>query len=201
MLGAGGFSAEVIEAAELAGLVVEGLYDDDPAAWERAVMGKSCLGTLSHFEKLSPAAYVFAIGSNAARHELAARMARAGHVAQPVVHPGAAVSRTARIGGGAYVAAGAFVGPQVHVGQHSIVNVGASIGHDAVIGDFAQVCPGARVSGFGVLGTGAFMGSNSVLGPHGAMGEWSKLGASSFANRVVEPHALAVGVPAKKIAS
>lgn len=198
VLGAGGFAAEVVEAAELAGWIVTRLYDDDATARDRVVMGKRCVGTISDFERSAKASYIFAIGHNEVRQRLAPRMTTAGHEAAVVVHPGAAVSRTAVVSAGVYVAAGVFVGPQVLVGQHAIVNVGASIGHDAVLGDWTQVCPGAKVSGFGVLGEGAFMGSNAVLGPHGVMGEWSKLGAASFASRSVEAHTLVVGVPAKK---
>lgn len=199
VLGAGGFAAEVIEAAELAGWIVTRLYDDDATARDRIVMGKKTVGTISEFESSEKAAYIFAIGRNDVRQRLESLLAKAGHEAVAVVHPGAAVSRTAVVSAGAYVAAGAFVGPQVRVGRHAIVNAGASVGHDVVLGDWSQVCPGARVSGFAVLGVGAFMGSNAVLGPHGVMGEWSKLGAGSFANRSVEAHALFVGVPAKKI--
>lgn len=199
VIGAGGFSAEVVEAAELAGWVVTALYDDDETAKGRAVMGRPCLGPISDFERGTKSAYIMAIGSNEVRQRVAARLATAGHEAIAVIDPRSAVSRSAAVSAGAYVAAGAFVGPQVKVGQHAIVNVGVSLGHDAILGDYSQVCPGARVSGYGVLGEGAFMGSNAVLGPGGIMGEWSKLGAASFANRTVAARALAVGVPARTI--
>lgn len=199
VIGAGGFSAEVVEAAELAGWNVTGLYDDDEAAKGRMVLGRPCLGPISDFELGATGVYVMAIGTNEVRQRIAARLAVAGHIAVAVVDPRSAVSRTAAISAGAYVGAGAFVGPQVKIGQHVIVNVGGAVGHDASIGDFSQLCPGARVSGFGVLGEGAFMGSNAVLGPHGVMGEWSKLGAASFASRTVAARTLAVGVPARTI--
>lgn len=199
VLGAGGFSAEVVEAAELAGWTVTALYDDDAAAKRRVVMGKPCLGTISDFEQGAKGAYIMAIGTNEVRQRLATRLAAAGYEAIAVIDPRSAVSRSAVVSPGAYIAAGAFVGPQVKVGQHAIVNVGVSIGHDAILGDYSQVCPGARVSGYGVLGEGAFMGSNAVLGPGGVMGEWSKLGAASFANRTVAARTLAVGVPARTI--
>jgi len=199
LIGAGGFSAEVVEAAELAGWVVTALYDDDEALKGRMVLGRPCLGSILDFERGSKGAYVMAIGTNEVRQRIAVRLALAGHAAVAVIDPRSAVSRTAAIRAGAYIAAGAFVGPQAHIGQHVIVNVGVSVGHDASIADFSQLSPGARVSGFGVLGEGAFMGSNAVLGPHGVMGEWSKLGAASFASRTVAARTLAVGVPARTI--
>lgn len=197
VLGAGGFAAEVVEAAEQAGLVVTKLYDDDPSAHGRTVMGKPCVGGLAEFLAQEPAAYVFAIGNNQVRHKLAERLDAAGHVPVTVIHPGAVVSRTALVDAGAYVGAGAFVGPQVRVGRHAIVNVHVSVGHDAVIGVCAQLCPGVRVSGFARIGTGAFLGSNAVIAPGLAMGEWSKLGAASFAVRDIPANKLAVGVPAR----
>jgi len=199
VIGAGGFSAEVVEAAELAGWTVTALYDDDEAAKGRAVMGRPCLGSISVFERGAKGRYIMPIGTNEVRQRIAVRLAAAGHEPIAVIDPRSAVSRTATVGPGAYIAAGAFVGPQVKVGRHAIVNAGVSIGHDAILGDYSQICPGARVSGYGVLGEGAFMGSNAVLGPGGVMGEWSKLGAASFANRTVAARTLAVGVPARPI--
>ena len=199
VLGAGGFSAEVVDAAELAGWTVTALYDDDETAEGRVVMGRMWLGTISDFAQGEKAAYILAIGNNEARQRLDTQLTIAGHVAIVLIDPRSNVSRSAVISPGAYVAAGAFVGPQAKIGRHAIVNVSASIGHDAILADWTQVCPGARVSGFGVLAEGAFMGSNAVLGPHGVMGEWSKLGAASFANRTVAARSLAVGVPARSV--
>jgi sugar O-acyltransferase (sialic acid O-acetyltransferase NeuD family) len=199
VLGAGGFAAEIVEAAELAGWTISGLYDDDDTANGRIIMGRRCFGTSLDFEQGPKGFYVFAIGTNKVRKQLAVRLEAAGHAAIALVDPRANVSRSAEIGPGAYVGAGAFVGPQVKVGRHVIVNLGSSVAHDAVLGDWSQVCPGARVSGFGVLGEGAFMGSNAVLGPHGVMGAWARLGAASFASRAVTAGSLAVGVPARSI--
>ncbi len=199
VLGAGGFASEIIEAAELAGYIILGLYDDSEAARGRVVMGYSCLGTISDFEQGSQCAYILAIGTNEVRQCLATRLEKVGHEAITLVDPRAYVSRTVKIGLGSYVGAGALVGPHVTIGRHGIVNFGASVAHDAILGDYSQICPGARVSGYGVLGEGAFMGSNAVLGPGGVMGEWSKLGAASFANRTVAARTLAVGVPARTI--
>jgi sugar O-acyltransferase (sialic acid O-acetyltransferase NeuD family) len=199
VLGAGGFAAEVIEAAELAGWVVTGLYDDTPEALGRRILGRTCLGTLAEFMRAPKTGFVFAIGNNEARQKLGAEIEWHGHESSAVIHPSAVVSRSAIIMPGAFVGATAFVGPQAKIGHHAIVNVGSSVGHDAVLGDFSQLCPGARVSGFSVLEVGAFMGSNAVLGPRGRMESWSKLGASSFVPRVVPAHSLAVGVPARVV--
>jgi sugar O-acyltransferase (sialic acid O-acetyltransferase NeuD family) len=197
ILGAGGFAAEVIEAAELAGWTISRLYDDDVSAHGRLVLGKSCVGSMADFEQQAPSCYVFAIGNNKVRQNLAARLSAVGHDARAVIHPSAVVSPTASIGAGAYIGAGAFVGPLVKVGLHAIVNVGVSIGHNAVIGDCAQLCPGVRVSGFVRMGSGVFVGSNAVIAPGVVMGEWAKLGASSFAAKDVPAGKLAVGVPAR----
>ena len=199
VLGASGFAAEVIEAAELSGWTVSGLYDDDVSAQGRVVMGNTCLGKISDFENGPQAAYIFAIGNNEVRKRLTPGLAKRGHKAIILIHPGASVSRTALLSLGVYVGAGAFVGPQAKVGQHAIVNVGASVGHDAILGDWTQICPGSRVSGFAVLKEGAFMGSNAVLGPRVVMEEWSRLGAASFASRTVAARSLAVGVPARTV--
>jgi sugar O-acyltransferase (sialic acid O-acetyltransferase NeuD family) len=205
VIGGGGLAGEVIDAlcAHPASSKIEiaGVFDDDARWGAGLVHGFSYKGTLRDFIDNTPenSHYVWGIGDNATREQLASVFANANKQAVTVIHPSAAVCRHTEISAGCYVAALSFVGPGSVIGGHSIVNVGASVGHNARIGDFAQLCPGVRVSGFCQIGRGAFLGSNSVLQPGRIMGDYSKLGACSFAHRDVPKGSLAIGVPAKVV--
>jgi acetyltransferase EpsM len=199
IIGAGGFAAEVVEAAKEFGWNVQGLYDDDINLLGAQVMGCLCVGKIDDLISASPVNFVMAIGSNKVRFKLADRLIKAGHQPVSVIHPTAMVSRTAKVDDGAFIGAGVFIGPQAMVGAHAIVNVNATVGHDAQIGAFAQVCPGARVSGFVKVGLGAFLGSNASIAPLLQIGEWSRLSAGSFLHRSIPSQALAVGVPARVV--
>jgi acetyltransferase EpsM len=197
VIGAGGFSMEVMEAATLAGWQSFALYDDDAAKHGQSILGSRCLGPIAEFERSAPARFVLAIGNNALRQRLGERLEAAGHQPTSVFHPTTVISPTARIGSGTFLGPFVWVGPQVQLGRHALINAGVSIGHDAVLGSWVQLCPGTRISGFCSVGDGAFLGSNSVLGPRVVMEEWSQLAAASFAWRTIPARRLAVGSPAK----
>lgn len=199
LIGAGGVSAEIIEAAELSGWTVSQLYDDNPALLGRELLGGRCIGSINDFAQSAPARYILAIGNNDVREQVGQRLAQAGHIAQTIVHQSAVVSGCAEVGRGVYIGAGAFIGPWAAIGDHAIVNVAASVGHDASIGACAQLCPGVRISGGARVGAGAFIGSNAVVAPRVIMGDWARLGAASFAARAVPAGKLAVGVPARLV--
>lgn len=200
IVGAGGFAAEVVEAAVICGWKIHGLFDDDSKLHGTRIMDCLCLGRIDKMMSEPPFSFVLAIGSNKVRCKLAEQLSGAGHCPVSIIHPTATVSQTAKVEEGAYIGADAFIGPHVVVGSHAIVNVHTSIGHDAKIGAFSQICPGARVSGYVKIDQGGFLGSNASVAPHLRMGEWSCLSANSFLHRSIPSRVLAVGVPARVVA-
>ena len=199
IIGASGFSSEVIEALSDSSVSIAGVFDDDTRLRERNSSGLPYLGVVDEFFSNTPpdCLYVLAIGDNAVREKLDRRCATERKIPLSVIHPAACVSAEARIGEGAYIAAFAFVGPRAVLGRQALLNVGCSVGHDAVLGDYVQVCPGARLSGHCKVGVGAFIASNAVVPPNGRIGQYARLAANSFASHPVPDHALAVGVPAR----
>ena len=178
-----------------------GVYDDDTRFVGAQIGGLPWLGTVGDFlERATPdSRYFIGIGNNAARERIANDCQKISPHAVTIVHPTSAVSPSAEIHEGTYVAAFSFVGPNSRIGRHAIVNVGVSIGHDAVIEDFAHLCPGVRVSGYCQIGKKSFLGSNAVVAPSVRMGAEARLGAASFAHRNVPDGRLALGCPARVV--
>lgn len=197
MIGAGGHAKVVVEACLAAGWSVLGTADDDP---DRTVFGLPHLGSP---EGLSPdpgVRAVLAVGSNAARRELARRLNGRLEWAS-VVHPAAVVSPRARIGEGVVVFAGAVVQADTVVGRHVILNTGCRVDHDNELGDFCHVAPGAVLAGTVRLGEGVFVGAGAVAVPNRTLGAWCTVGAGGVVTRDTEPGLTYVGVPAREKAT
>jgi sugar O-acyltransferase (sialic acid O-acetyltransferase NeuD family) len=209
IVGAGGFGAEAAWVAEdmnAAGLSppwnILGYIDDNPAktgvqSYAYRVLGSpEQVGDSLGHEKIW---YFCAIGDNAARRRMAARLSALGWRTATLIHPSAVRAKNAVIGEGTYIGALSIVSPNCTIGRHVIVNQRASIGHDAWIGDFCNICPGGQVNGFCRLERGSLLGSNASLYQGVSVGENAVVGANSLAIRNVAPDTSVLGVPAREI--
>ncbi|NMG46039.1 acetyltransferase [Aromatoleum toluvorans] len=167
IVGAGGHGRSVAEAILLGGgeYRLAGFLDDnwpDPRdVWGYPVFGKfsdleSCLG---HTRLV-----IVAIGNNATRERLQARILAAGGELATIIHPAATVSPRAVLGTGCAVMAGAIVGTEARLGQGVIVNCNATVDHHCTVGDFGHLGVGACMAGGSVLGHGAWMQAGAAIG-------------------------------------
>lgn len=166
VIGAGGHGRSVAEAILLLGRDdLVGFVDDgaDPLA---KVWGYPVLGTTASLaaHRLSADVVVVAIGNNAVREELHARVREAGFELFSVIHPMAFVSPSAVLDEGCAVMAGAVVGTEAQLGAGVIVNCGATIDHHCRVESFGHLGVNACMAGGSVLGHGAWMQAGSALG-------------------------------------
>jgi len=197
VVGSGGHAKVVITTARAAGLEVTALTDDDPARWGQFVLGVEIIGPAPPILDDPRQVAVLAIGGNRARQRraLAARCQFA-----TLVHPGAIVDASVRLGAGTVVFAGAVIQPDAVLGAHVIVNTGASIDHDCAIGDFAHIAPGAHLAGGVELGEGGFLGIGAVVIPNVRIGAWTTVGAGAAVVDDLAANLVAAGVPARPLA-
>jgi UDP-perosamine 4-acetyltransferase len=149
LVGAGGHAKVVIEAARAGGRFrAVGLIDPAPPAL--AVLGVPVLGGDEVLARLRAegVAWAFAaLGSNAARERVGDRLRAAGFRLATLVHPGAEVMPSARLGEGVVAMARAVVSAEARVDDLAIVNTGAVVEHDGRIGTAAHVAPLAALAG------------------------------------------------------
>ncbi|EKV26036.1 hypothetical protein C882_3323 [Caenispirillum salinarum AK4] len=128
---------------ELAGFV------DDRVTGQFA--GAPVLGTLDQLAAIADAEGVVdvavAMGENATRRRVAARVWQSGVRPARLVHPAATVSPTARLGLGCIVDAGAYVGPHCVLDEGVSVWPRAVVSHQTRAGAYASVKPGAVIGG------------------------------------------------------
>jgi sugar O-acyltransferase (sialic acid O-acetyltransferase NeuD family) len=202
IFGAGGHGRVVAEAAHLAGFAVLGFLDDAPEFTGQTRDGLQVLGgfdwlSLATSSGTAEVGVALGVGSNSAREAVAMRLRATGLPLVTVVHPGAVVSRHARLAEGCVVLALAIVNSGARIGTGAIVNSGAVVEHDASVGDFAHVSPNATLSGAAAIGARAHVGAGACVLPERALGERSILGAGGVLVKDVPARSIAVGIPAR----
>lgn len=208
IFGAGGFAREVLQVIldlnaqspksppwEPLGFIVDPTY-----AGKNLVHGLPILGGVDWLAENPQTSIVIAVGSSAARLQIAQRIeAACQNPFASLVHPRAWIGRQVAIGHGSVVCAGCMITTDIQIGRHVHVNIGSTVGHDASLRDFVTINPGVNISGNVTLNEGAEIGTGSVLIPGTTVGEWSIVGASSVVTKSLDPNVTAVGVPARVI--
>lgn len=193
MIGAGGHAKVVLEALLAAhpGAAVR-VFDESEA-------GASLLGVaverLPNGARVPGAAHV-AIGDTAARQRLAEAVVRAGGRLFTIVHPGASVSPSARLGDGVFAAGLCVIGPEAAIGHGVIVNHGAIVDHDCSVGDWTHVSPNATLGGSVSVGRSVMIGAGAVLLPGVRVGDRAVIGAGAVVLADVPRDTKVAGVPA-----
>jgi sugar O-acyltransferase (sialic acid O-acetyltransferase NeuD family) len=198
IVGAGGHGQVVadIYGATSGGSTVEllGYVDDvlDRGADRRILGPVSALGLIPHD------AVTVAIGNNALRSDLTARLVAETFLS--AVHARAVLSADVVVGDGSMICAGVVVNTGSRIGRSVILNTGCTIDHHSSIGDFVHIAPGVHMGGEVRVEEGAFLGIGAAVLPRIRIGAWSTVGAGAVVIRDVPAGVTVVGNPARQIA-
>lgn len=184
----------IIEILEAQGVRVRGVFDDNPNGDQ--LLGyplfKGCRLDLLEEDRL-----IIAIGDNVARQCVVERLRLPVDNFGTAVHPGAIISKRAKIGKGTVVMQGAVTNSCTRIGVHSIVNTGATIDHDGVVGDFCHISPHATICGGVTVGDCTQIGAGSVVIPGVHIGSHTLIGAGSVVVTDIPDNVLAYGNPCR----
>jgi sugar O-acyltransferase (sialic acid O-acetyltransferase NeuD family) len=202
-LGAGGHAAVAIDALRLhGGFEVVGLLDPRPDLQGGEVEGVRVLGddTMLPAVRIGGVGAAFigvgSIGEMAARRRLYQTAVAGGFEMVRVIHPGASVAASARLGAGTMVMAGACINPGVTIGDNTIINTGAIVEHHCVVGDHVHVATGARLGGGVEIGEGSHIGIGATVLQGVRIGRDVIVGAGAVVIDAVSDGVVVAGVPA-----
>jgi sugar O-acyltransferase (sialic acid O-acetyltransferase NeuD family) len=192
--GTGSFAAEVAEFARDAGHDVVALVE----LLDEERVGRRLHGLPVVAAGPPPDADArIAIARGADRGDIARRLLGLGWRGAAVVHPGAHLAASARLGDGAIVGPGAVVGAQGSIGEHALLSRGALIGHHTRVGPHVAINPGANVAGNCVVGEGAFIGMGAVVVQGVVVGAGAVVAAAALVLSDVAAGERVQGIPAR----
>ena len=96
-----------------------------------------------------------------------------------LVHPGALISASAKLGSGVVVAPFAMVSADAVVGDFASVNAFSSVGHDVRLGDFSTLSCHVDLTGRVKVGREGFFGSGARVIPDVVIGDRCRIGAGA----------------------
>jgi len=179
---------------------IVGLLDDDVQLHGTKIDGIPVIGPLEAAVDHPEADLVFAIGSHKTRlirHRIIDRLGLPEERFVSLVHPGAKVYPSARIGRGSIVHSGVVLGNDVVLHGFNVVTFGAIVGPYAQLGRYAMVTTHAVVLSRVVLGAAVFVGAASCIRDGIRVGPGALIGMASAVFQDVDPGAVVVGNPAK----
>jgi sugar O-acyltransferase (sialic acid O-acetyltransferase NeuD family) len=114
-----------------------------------------------------------------------------------LVHPGAQVSPTARLGKGTIVGPGTVIAAGTRVGSHVILNRGCLIGHHIEVGDYVTISPGTNIGGKARIGDLCYVGMGAIILDGISIGSHSVVGAGAVVTKDVPESVQVIGIPAR----
>ncbi len=143
-----------------------------------------------------------AIGNNAVRECVAARVRELGFELCTIISQFSRVSPTARLGPGTVLMAGSIVQVEAEIGELGIVNTGASVDHECRLGRAVHVAPHATLCGNVVTGDRVWIGAGSTVIEGTTLADDVFIAAGSAVVRdVSQAKARCGGVPARLLSS
>lgn len=198
VLGAGGFAQEIADLlSDIPGTkVVAFVHDLEHDHSNSELDGIPIVHVGEINSKFEGAKALAAIGSPT-RSQLIEKVAKLGFEFTRLKHPGARLSRTARLGEGSILSAGCVVAAHTDIGRHCIVNRGALVGHHTRIEDYVTLGPGANVAGSCSIGAGVTLGMGAMVLDGHEIGARSVVGSGAVVTRDVPRGVVVMGTPAK----
>ncbi len=197
ILGAGGFSKQVVDVCTESGYEVMGVFDDYIATDTLWYTTLKVTGPLHWAEKHTDVEAFCGVGNNAARERIFKSLAlRWCNVIDKRSH----ISATVNMGIANYVGSGARLIADSVIGNGNFFNDMSSIGHDVTIGNFTHLAPHACVGGGVTLGDRVFLGTGAVVQPYLNVAPGVTLGGNAVATKNCDvENGIYVGVPARCI--
>ena len=203
IIGAGGFGREVYLWAKDSfpkdQYTIKGFIDDNPRILDNYNIDISIIGNLDNYKIKNQDRFLFAVGNIDIKKSLIVRLKRRGAKFLTLIHPGAIVANTAKIGEGAIICPFVTISDNVQLNNFVMLNIYSSCGHDAKVGHYCILSPYATLNGFVILEDEVFLGTHSTVIPHKRVGYKSKISANSVVMRDVLPNKIVFGVPGKAI--
>ncbi|WP_298647475.1 acetyltransferase [uncultured Proteiniphilum sp.] len=195
LFGASGHAKVIIDSLKASGVVISGLFDDNPEV--KTLLNNTVFGSFDS-QRLGNDELIISVGVNNIRKKITEKLPQDINYGR-AIHPSAIISEYASIDKGTVVMQGAIIQSSVKIGEHCIINTTASVDHDCIIEDFVHISPNATLCGAVLVGEGSQVGAGAVIIPGIKIGKWSLVAAGAVVMKDVPDNVLVLGNPARVV--
>lgn len=191
---------ETVELAEASRTKIIGIIEKDNDENKSHFEGIPILGTdedLPDMERLKKIPLVVAPDSPSVRQKLYEKYSQMGFQFGNLIHPGASISPSARLGKGLVISDRAYISSRVTLDDFVKINIGATFMHDVSVGAFTTVAPGALLLGNVCVGRRCYVGANATLLPQVSIGDECLVGACANVTKSFPDQCTLTGNPAQ----
>lgn len=201
IIGSGGHSRVIIDAAESIGFNIIGIIDINFQGIKENILNYPVLGDLTVLNKFdsNTTALFIAIGDGIQRLEQYSSAKKNGYFIPTIIHPSTIMSKHFNIGEGVFINAGVIINADVQIGDNSIINTGTILDHEVKLGVNSHIGPGCKISGRVHIGNNTFIGTGTSIIDKIHVGDNVIIGAGSVIIRNVENNTKVAGVPGRRI--
>ena len=194
ILGFGGHSREVADAARLSGWSKTFYFDDSKNCSQIEGNTEDLVKNLKKFDGV-----IVAIGDNFIRHKKIKLLKEESANLISIVHPSALVSDDVDLGLASVVFGGAVINPGSSIGEGCILNTSSVITHDCNIGSYVHISPSAVLCGNVEVDDFSWFGANAVIVEGVKVTDSVLIGAGSVVINDIDIKGTYVGNPAKML--
>lgn len=206
IIGARGWGREVYGMAKNLPQFKDGTHDikgflDDKADAFDGLRGDfpPILGPVENYAPQNDDVFFCALGDCRYRRIYAEKILKKGGVFISLIHPGATVSSSAKIGRGVIICNWCSVSDNVDVGDFTMLHSFTSLGHDVKIGANNSIESYCFFGGYSQTGDNTTFHVRSLIIPHKKVGNNCSVGVGSVVMRNFGDNIHLFGNPAKKL--
>lgn len=196
LLGAGGFTKQIIDILKIKNVNISGIFDDYKAVNSSYYHDYMIMDNFNNVHKyIEKTDLLFCgIGDNQIRKDVVNNFQM--YKFLNVISPLANISASTKIKG-----TGNYIGHYVNlisdstIGNFNFINDNSMIGHDVTIGDFNHMCPMAVAGGNVNIGNGNLIGTNATINPKIIIGNNNIIGSGSVVIKNIANNNMIVGNP------
>jgi sugar O-acyltransferase (sialic acid O-acetyltransferase NeuD family) len=196
LIGAGGFSKQVIDAYLSHNTKILGIFDD----FKTGIFYKNIpiLGKINMIDSIiKPNENIFiTLGDNNIRKNIVSNIIDK-YSFPNCFRPNADIPSSLNIGKGNYIGAFSKLGEDSYIGNFNFINECTILAHDTKIGDYNHLAPNVSIGGNAIIGNTNMIGTSAIIIPKITIGDDNIIGAGSVVIRNVECKSKLVGNPAK----
>jgi sugar O-acyltransferase (sialic acid O-acetyltransferase NeuD family) len=197
IIGAGGFSKQVIDAFRSSKYKICGIFDNFKKG--DFYQNTKIVGNFEDINKIVPEGenLFISLGDNKIRKEIYNEFIN--YNFPNCFRPNSDVPNTLNIGIGNYIGSYCKLGEDSKIGDFNFINECTIIAHDTSIGNFNHLAPNVSMGGFSEIKDNNLVGTGAIILPKISILNNNIIGAGSVIIKNIENNGTYVGNPAKLI--